>query len=199
MRTRRTEENATRTGGRFSISQTVLIKLAPRDSSVRRKSRTKLKQTATATTTTTRTTATTENLCAIAIIIALPAHNQNIKQLTKAAQHSRAEHDDSHALSLYRTGRATSSTLYYSVTCARSLAHTQAHKCLISIGIFWRWRCCGVNCEWQMGVRENKKKQQQKQRQWQQQRRQLLLRLHIIFTYTYTHTHARTQWHAVNA
>lgn len=115
------------------------------------------------------------------------------------AELSRAEHDDSHALSLYRTGRATSCTLYYSVTCARSLAHTQAHKCLISIGIFWRWRCCGVDCEWQMGVRERKKKkkQQQKQRQWQQQqRRQCLLRLHIIFT-IHIHTHTHTRAHTV--
>lgn len=67
----RTETNANKTGGRFSISQTVLIKLARRDSSVRRKSRTKLKQTAETTTTTTERN---KNLCAIAIIIALPVH-----------------------------------------------------------------------------------------------------------------------------
>lgn len=140
MRTGRTEENATRSGGRFSISETVLIKLARRYSSVRRKNKAE-------STTTTIATKKPVRDCDYNCSACTQSKHKT------ADEGSTAQHDDSHALSLYLTGRATSSTLYYSVTCALPLslflARTQAHKCLISIGIFWRWRCCGDDCEWQ--------------------------------------------------
>lgn len=90
-----------------------------------------------------------KNLCAIAIIIALPAHNQNIKQLTKAAQHSTTTLTPSLFISLGARLALLSITPSLALSLSLFLARTQAHKCLISIGIFWRWRCCGDDCEWQ--------------------------------------------------
>lgn len=67
-----------------------------------------------------------KNLCAIAIIIALPAHNQNIKQLTKAAQHSTTTLTPSLFISL--GARLALLSITPSLALSLSLSFSLAHR-----------------------------------------------------------------------